>query len=77
MKSKNEVIKAYSRADEEQRLYLFLSHRDYRPEFMEIDLTAQGCTQVEVERPKASQRRGRSLQRAAACCWGWFGLSRS
>ncbi len=77
MKSKNAVLESYTHADEEQRLYLFLSHREYRQEFMEIDLAAGAVAQAEVERAKVPQRRGASLRRAAACCWGWFGLSRS
>ena len=77
MNSKNAVLEAYARADEERRLYLFLSHRDYRPEFMEIDSAANSGVQAEAERPEASRRRGTSLRRAAACCWGWFGVSRS
>ncbi len=77
MKSKNAVLEAYTRADEEQRLFLFLSYRECRQEFMEIDLAAGAGAQAEVEKPKASQRRGASLRRAAACCWGWFGVGRS
>ena len=77
MKSTNAVLEAYAGADEEQRLYLFLSHRECRQEFMEIDLGAGPGAQAESEKPKASQRRGASLRRAAACCWGWFGVGRS
>lgn len=76
MTSKNAVLEAYARADEEQRLFLFLSHRDYRQEFMEMDLSADGLVQAAAEKSTASQPRGASFRRAAACCWSWFGVGR-
>ncbi len=76
MKSNNEVLEAYARADEEQRVYLFLSHRDHRQAFMEMDAAGRSFGRAEADSTKVTLRRGASLRRAAACCWGWFGFSR-
>ncbi len=76
MKSNNEVLEAYARADEEQRLYLFLSHRDHRQAFMEMDAAGKSFGKSETGNSKVTFRRGASLRRAAACCWTWFGFSR-
>jgi len=76
MKSNNDVLNAYASADEEERLYLFLSHRDCRQAFMEIDAAGVGDGKAKDSSSKSVFTRGTSLRRAAACCWGWFGFSR-
>jgi len=49
MRDFKEIIKEYRNADSEKRLYLFLSHRSLRDEFLEID---QSDTSVEFsEKP--------------------------
>lgn len=37
MKDSKSIIEEYRNADTEKRLYLFLSHRSLRDEFLEID----------------------------------------
>ena len=37
MRDYKEIIEEYRNADSEKRLYLFLSHRSLRDEFLEID----------------------------------------
>ena len=37
MKNTNHIIEEYRNADSEKRLYLFLSHRSLRDDFLEID----------------------------------------
>ncbi len=37
MRDNNTIIEEYRNADFEKRLYLFLSHRSLRDEFLEID----------------------------------------
>jgi hypothetical protein len=37
MKNTNPIVEEYLHADSEKRLYLFLSHRSLRDEFLEID----------------------------------------
>ena len=49
MKDSKSIIEEYRNADFEKRLYLFLSHRSLRDEFLEID---QSDTSVEFsEKP--------------------------
>ena len=72
MKPENQVIEAYAQADEEQRLYMFLSYRDFRKAFMEIEAADGKKGTAEALKPKAVSGRDTSLRRAAACCWGWL-----
>jgi hypothetical protein len=37
MRDSNTIIEEYRNADSEKRVYLFLSHRSLRDEFLEID----------------------------------------
>jgi len=49
MRASKNIIEEYRNADAEKRLYLFLSHRSLRDEFLEID---QSDTSVEFsEKP--------------------------
>lgn len=67
-----EIIANYTAADEELRLSMFLTHRDLRPQFTEIDM-ADLMTHINA----APQRDGElgadsrpfSLARN---CWGWL-----
>ncbi len=75
--SKEDILEAYGRADEEQRLYLFLSHRDHRQAFMEIDTADARPAVAQAKSPGAVSGRDTSFRRAAACCWGWLKYCRS
>jgi hypothetical protein len=53
MNSFDAILQEYASADEERRLSLFLSHRDLRPHFIEIDLsTFSRVAQTQSEKPK-------------------------
>jgi len=41
MESNRQIIHQYREADEEQRLYLFLAHRDLRREFIRVEMEAR------------------------------------
>lgn len=70
MRTRHTVLEAYTQADEEQRLYMFLSHRDLRQEFFAIDAGGMNCGKAETGPSKTPAQRDSSLQRAASCCWG-------
>ena len=61
MKDNNNIIEEYRNADAEKRIYLFLSHRSLRDEFLEID---QSYTSVELS-AKPSKNKCRM------CCGNW------
>ena len=51
MRDSKNIIEEYRNADSEKRLYLFLSHRSLRDEFLEIDQsdTSVGFTQNRIK----------------------------
>lgn len=67
-----EIIENYSAADEELRLSMFLTYRDLRPQFTEIDMAGLKA------RMNASSKRAGELDvdfwpfGIARNCWGWF-----
>ena len=76
MKSTKAILKAYATADEEYRLYLFLTHRDLRQGFTDIDMAgfrmATGITAASVE----TGDRGSPRRRVVNRCLGWLKLCR-
>ncbi|MEJ2040890.1 MAG: hypothetical protein P8X55_18465 [Desulfosarcinaceae bacterium] len=63
-----DLIESYRRADEEQRIHLFLCHPPVRRAFMEIDMTAAYTTS-----PAPKQLGGllkRIRRHLARCCCG-------
>jgi hypothetical protein len=60
MRDNNNIIEEYRNADFEKRLYLFLSHRSLRDEFIEID---QSDTFVEFSE--------KSVKRKCPMCGNW------
>ena len=61
MKNTNHIVEEYRNADAEKRLYLFLSHRSLRDDFLEID---QSYTSVELS-AQTLKKKGRM------CCGNW------
>lgn len=71
---KETILKDYSAADEERRLYMFLSHRDLRQEFSTID-TVTDFPAGRVPKPSTESGDGRNrIRQLADCCWGWLTL---
>jgi hypothetical protein len=67
MESMKTIIENYASADEGQRLYMFLTHRDLREEFTTIDM-------AETNRPEKVPSKLKSEHRLnffSGCCWGW------
>lgn len=67
MESMKTIIEKYVSADEGERLYMFLTHRDLREEFTTIDMT-------ETNRPEtvpSKLKSGHRLNFFSGCCWGW------
>ena len=61
------LIENYATADETQRLSMFLSHRDLRDAFMEIELA-----ELNNQRKTASTNiRSRQRNSWLRCCWPW------
>lgn len=60
MRDYKNIIEEYRNADFEKRLYLFLSHRSLRDEFLEID---QSDTSVEFS--------GKPIKNKCAMCANW------
>lgn len=53
MRNNKSIIEEYRNADAETRLYLFLSHRSLRDEFLDIDQgdTSVGVSETPVKTP--------------------------
>jgi hypothetical protein len=60
MNSIKQIINAFQNADEEQQLYMFLTYRDLRSDFMEI---VQNQNQRAV--PRLEKKKGKSTGRAS------------
>ena len=69
MSLKKEIIEQYTNADEDQRLGLYLMHRGFREDFMEIDMKEASAAAPTVE---SSTRR-----KFGDCCLGWLRLGRA
>lgn len=67
-----EIIADYTTADEEQRLSMFLIHRDLRQQFTEIDMVDMQTRRAAVSR--RSKGSGRDLRPYGVTrnCWGWL-----
>ena len=61
------LIENYAVADETQRLSMFLSHRDLRDAFMEIELAELNNQSKTASTNIRSRQRNRWLR----CCWPW------
>lgn len=77
MKELQEIIEAYAAADEERRLYMFLSYRDLRQEFGAIEAGAWQPERDTSEKPVSVEKVKTVLQRAFGCCQGWLKHCRS
>ena len=60
MRDRKNIIEEYRHADSEKRLYLFLSHRSLRDEFLEID---QSDTSVEFS--------AKPIKNKCSMCGNW------
>jgi hypothetical protein len=65
------LIEQYLASDEEQRLMLFLDHRDLRRQFIEIDMAALKATSGQKPATESLPRRCESTMFYDACL-GWF-----
>lgn len=72
MNQVQEIIANYKSADEELRLSMFLTYRDLRPQFMEIDMAGLK-SQVNAVSQHTGDLDGNSRpSRLALNCWGWL-----
>lgn len=72
MQTTQTILDAYKAADEEQRLSMFLTYRDLRDQFTEMDMA--GLAHLASARPKQSLGATRSKRSRwiSGCCWGWL-----
>ncbi|MGD9368386.1 MAG: hypothetical protein PVH87_21985 [Desulfobacteraceae bacterium] len=72
MQTTQSILDAYKAADEEQRLSMFLTYRDLRVQFTEMDMAE--LTHLESARSKKSLGATRSKwpRWLSAYCWGWL-----
>ena len=66
------ILEQYAAADEDQRLGLYLIHRDLRQDFMEIDLAEA----AKITRRKAQTSAKSCLGNFQKYCLGWLKLGR-
>lgn len=72
MATTKNLLETYAAADEEQRLSLFLSHRDLRQQFTRIDMAAvNNVRKAPSKQKQVLMGRRRSIS-MAVCCWGWL-----
>ena len=77
MQTIKNILADYAASDDEQRLYMFLKHRDLRRNFTQIDMDKA------IQPPKMISKQVRAAERRrrffgfATCCWGWFRHCRS
>lgn len=64
MELRKALLESYTAADEDQRLSMFLVHRDMRRHFIKIDMRA--AAQPEIGRPKQAHVSN------AGFFWGWL-----
>lgn len=72
MQSTKTILDAYKAADEERRLSMFLTYRDLRDQFMEMDMAAL----VHLASARSKQSVGATQSKRprwfSGCCWGWL-----
>jgi hypothetical protein len=66
MNQLDQIVNAYIEADEERRLYMYLSYRSLRDRFIEIDLSE---APLPAARPVLEKKR--SVKRLPRVCFGW------
>lgn len=72
MQTQQAIIEQYLAADEEQRLAMFLSHRDYRRQFVKIDMEGLKAGRAQENAAQAVPRpRSRHMELHNACL-GWL-----
>ncbi len=71
MQTQKTIIEQYLAADDEQRLAMFLSHRDYRRQFVKIDMTGLKAGRVQTAARQEAPHRSRHAHLHNAC-WGWL-----
>lgn len=72
MQSTNNILDTYKAADEEQRLSMFLTYRDLRDQFMEMDMAEL----VHLGPARSKQSQGATQPKRprwfSGGCWGWL-----
>ena len=68
MNQVQEIIANYKSTDEELRLSMFLTHRDLRPQFTEIDMSGLRTQENATGELDCDSR----TSRLAVNCWGWL-----
>lgn len=72
MQTRQAIIEQYLAADEEERLAMFLIHRDCRRQFVKIDMAALKAVKAQQAAVQASpQKRSRHMEFHNACL-GWL-----
>ena len=71
------LVQHYAEAGEEERLYMFLTHRDLRPEFTAVDMAPGLNRQAILSGPMAGHKKAGVFQRLTGTCCGWLRHCRS
>lgn len=77
MKAKEALLEDYAAADEVRRLSMFLTYRDLRAAFIDIDAARwRKAEKARAERAASAPKAMMALRRAAGCCRGLLRLCR-
>jgi hypothetical protein len=77
MIAKEALLEAYAEADEVRRLSMFLTHRDLREAFTDIEAAQwRSAEKARAERAASAPKAITALRRAAGCCRGLLRLCR-
>lgn len=77
MQTTQTILDAYKAADEERRLSMFLTYRDLRDQFLEIDMAALVHLESAQSRQSPGAIRSKGPRWFSGCCWGWLKHCRS
>jgi hypothetical protein len=72
MQTRQAIIEQYLAADEEERLAMFLSHRDCRRQFVKIDMAALKAVKAQQTAVQAAPRKRRRHLEFQSACLGWL-----
>ncbi len=77
MKAREALLEDYAAADEVRRLSMFLTHRDLRAAFTDIDAAQwRSAEKAKAERSASAPKSIASFRWAAGCCRGLLRLCR-
>lgn len=72
MQTQQAIIEQYLSADEEERLAMFLSYRDCRRQFVEIDMAALKAVRAQQPVVRAAPRKWSRRLQFHNVCLGWL-----